>query len=56
VALALDFPSASALRNQLQRYTGLAPHAFRANGGVRPLLASMKQRHAAGRWRARDAV
>lgn len=35
VALALDFPSASALRNQFHRYVGMPPAGVRAGGGVR---------------------
>jgi AraC-like DNA-binding protein len=38
VALALDFPSAGALRNLLWRYTGLRPRELRENGGLRCVL------------------
>ncbi|HYR08290.1 MAG TPA: hypothetical protein VEQ60_10995, partial [Longimicrobium sp.] len=38
VAVAMDFPSAAALRTQLQRYTGMAAHELRAPGAVDRLL------------------
>lgn len=38
VALDMDFPSAAALRNQLQRYAGLAGQDLRSPGGVDRLL------------------
>jgi AraC-like DNA-binding protein len=37
-ALRLDFPSGTALRNMLVRYTGLGPREIRENGGVRCAL------------------
>ena len=33
-ALRLEFPSGTALRNMLMRYTGLKPRELRENGGV----------------------
>jgi AraC-like DNA-binding protein len=36
----LDFPSATALRNLLKRYTGLRPRDVRAAGGLKPVLAA----------------
>ena len=38
VALRLDFPSGTALRNMLVRYTGLPPREIRENGGIRCVL------------------
>jgi AraC-like DNA-binding protein len=38
VALRLDFPSGTALRNMLLRYTGLRPREIRENGGVQCVL------------------
>jgi AraC-like DNA-binding protein len=40
VALQLDFDSPSGLRNTLRRYTGRAPAALRAAGGLRCALAA----------------
>jgi AraC-like DNA-binding protein len=37
-ALRLDFPSGTALRNMLVRYTGLRPREIRENGGIRCAL------------------
>jgi AraC-like DNA-binding protein len=37
-ALRLDFPSGTALRNTLVRYTGLRPREIRENGGIRCAL------------------
>lgn len=37
-ALCLDFPSGTALRNMLLRYTGLKPREIRENGGIRCVL------------------
>ena len=37
-ALRLDFPSGTALRNMLLRYTGLKPREIRENGGIRCVL------------------
>jgi transcriptional regulator GlxA family with amidase domain len=42
-ALRLDFPSGTALRNMLIRYTGLAPREIRENGGVRCVLHLFKR-------------
>ncbi len=49
VALALDFPSPSALRNQLQRYAGLTPQQVQARG-LAALAERFRQRHRAGAW------
>jgi AraC-like DNA-binding protein len=38
VALRLDFPSGTALRNMLVRYTGLGPREIRENGGLRCVM------------------
>lgn len=38
VAVAMDFPSAAALRTQLQRYAEMQAHELRAPGGVERLL------------------
>ena len=38
VALRLDFPSGTALRNLLVRYTGLRPREIRENGGARCVM------------------
>jgi len=43
VALRLDFPSGTALRNMLIRYTGLGPRELRENGGVRCALHLFKR-------------
>jgi AraC-like DNA-binding protein len=40
IAHQLDFPSATALRNLLKRYTGLRPRDVRAGGGLMPVLAA----------------
>ena len=42
VALRLDFPSGTALRNMLRRYTGLRPREIRENGGVRCVMHVLK--------------
>jgi AraC-like DNA-binding protein len=42
-ALRLDFPSGTALRNMLLRYTGLRPREIRENGGVRCVLHLFKR-------------
>jgi AraC-like DNA-binding protein len=42
-ALRLDFPSGTALRNMLVRYTGLRPREIRENGGVRCVLHLFKR-------------
>ena len=38
IAMQLDYPSATALRNMLKRYTGLRPQDVRAQGGLAPVL------------------
>jgi AraC-like DNA-binding protein len=43
VALRLDFPSGTALRNMLRRYTGLRPRELRENGGVRCVIHLFKR-------------
>lgn len=55
VALALEFPSPSALRNQLLRYTGLTPQQIRAAGGLRAVVAAVHVRHSSGSWEARGS-
>jgi AraC-like DNA-binding protein len=47
VALKLDFPSGTALRNMCKRYTGLRSTEVRQNGGVRCLLHAFKRELAA---------
>lgn len=43
VALLLDFPSGTALRNMTKRYTGLRPSEIRENGGLRCVLHAFKR-------------
>jgi AraC-like DNA-binding protein len=43
VALALDFPSGTAFRNMLRRYTGLGPRDVRENGGLVCVLHAFKR-------------
>lgn len=43
VALLMDFPSASSLRNMVKRYTGLRVAEVRQNGGVRCVLHALKR-------------
>jgi AraC-like DNA-binding protein len=43
VALLLDFPSGTSLRNMMKRYTGLASTEVRENGGVRCVLHAFKR-------------
>ena len=43
VALRLDFPSGTALRNMLRRYTGLRPSEIRENGGTRCVVHLFKR-------------
>jgi AraC-like DNA-binding protein len=50
VAYTLDFPSPSALRNQLGRYAGMTPQEVRARGGLRAVVARFLERHRAGSW------
>jgi AraC-like DNA-binding protein len=47
VALQLDFPSGTALRNMFKRYTGLRTSEVRENGGVRCVLHAFKRELAA---------
>ena len=42
-ALRLEFPSGTALRNMMLRYTGLRPREIRENGGVRCVLHLFKR-------------
>ena len=42
-ALRLEFPSGTALRNMLVRYTGLGPREIRENGGTRCVLHLFKR-------------
>ncbi|HEX7119867.1 MAG TPA: AraC family transcriptional regulator [Longimicrobiales bacterium] len=49
VALALDFPSASALCNQMRRYVGLTPQQVR-NAGLHRGLREFARRHAVDGW------
>lgn len=42
VAAALAYPSANALRNQLDRYAGLCPREVRAAGGLPALLQAFR--------------
>jgi AraC-like DNA-binding protein len=53
-ALRLDFPSGTALRNMMVRYTGLRPREIRENGGVRCVLHLFKRE--LGTARARIGV
>lgn len=43
VALLLDFPSGTSLRNMMKRYTGLRPGEIRENGGVRCVLHALRR-------------
>ena len=43
IALGLGFPSGTAYRNMLRRYTGLRPVEVRENGGLRCLLHRFRQ-------------
>ncbi len=43
VALLLDFPSGTSMRNMMKRYTGLRPGEVRENGGVRCVMHSFKR-------------
>jgi AraC-like DNA-binding protein len=43
VALILDFPSGTSLRNMMKRYTGLTPGEVRENGGARCVLHAFKR-------------
>ncbi|HVE77752.1 MAG TPA: helix-turn-helix domain-containing protein [Gemmatimonadaceae bacterium] len=48
VAVDLDFPSGSALRNMLKRYTGLQPREVREKGGMRCVLEAFRSRFGQG--------
>jgi AraC-like DNA-binding protein len=56
VALVLEYPSVSALRNQLQRYAGVTPQEVRERGGLGLVLAAFRERQRAGRWEAGEPV
>lgn len=43
VALLLDFPSGTSMRNMVKRYTGLRPGEVRENGGMRCVLHAFKR-------------
>ena len=43
VALVLDFPSGTSMRNMVRRYTGLRPYEVRENGGMRCVLHAFKR-------------
>ena len=43
IAVDFDFPSSTALRNMLKRYTGLRPAELRQNGGLRCALHLFRQ-------------
>lgn len=43
VALVLDFPSGTSMRNMVKRYTGLRPAEVRENGGMRCILYAFKR-------------
>lgn len=51
-ALCLDFPSGTALRNMLLRYTGLKPREIRENGGIRCVLHLFRRELAIARTSA----
>jgi AraC-like DNA-binding protein len=50
VAHTLEFPSPSALRNQLQRYAGLTPRQVRAGGGTRAVVERFLERYRTASW------
>jgi AraC-like DNA-binding protein len=50
VALSLGFASASALRNQLQRYASVTPRELRAGDGLEVLLEEFRERWRVGNW------
>lgn len=52
VALLLDFPSGTALRNMLRRYTGLRPREIRENGGARCVMHLFRCEIGSSRTRA----
>jgi AraC-like DNA-binding protein len=43
VALLLDFPSGTSMRNMVKRYTGLKPGEVRENGGMRCVLHAFRR-------------
>lgn len=43
VALLLDFPSGTSMRNMMKRYTGLRPGEVRENGGVKCVMHAFKR-------------
>lgn len=49
VALLLDFPSGTSMRNMVKRYTGLRPGEVRENGGVSCVLHAFKRELASAR-------
>ncbi|MBC7897495.1 MAG: helix-turn-helix domain-containing protein [Cytophagaceae bacterium] len=51
VALLLDFPSGTSMRNMVKRYTGLRTGEVRENGGVRCVMHAFKQEIAQGAGR-----
>jgi len=53
VALMLDFPSGTALRNMFKRYTGLRTSEVRQNGGVRCVMHAFKKELVASSPQAR---
>jgi AraC-like DNA-binding protein len=56
IALELEFPSASALRSMLNRYTRLRPAEVRENGGGRCVLSAFKNVLRSSRRAARDPL
>lgn len=50
VALVLSFPSATAMRNQIQRYTGITPQQIRSRGGLPCVIAAFRERFRDGGW------
>lgn len=52
VVRTLDFPSSSALRNQMHRYVGISPGdlANAPEGGMKVLLRLFRERHRTGHW------
>jgi AraC-like DNA-binding protein len=56
VALELDFPSGTAFRNMLRRYTALGPREVRENGGLECVLHAFKRALVAGRDADRPAA
>jgi AraC-like DNA-binding protein len=50
VALTLDYPSSSALRNQFQRYAGMTPQEVRAGGGIVAVTERFLDRRQTGCW------